>query len=98
QSNGLLSFHALRNIIDASQILLILVLIILAVVGPRRFPRRLWVYAIYAIVLFVVLQTSPVRVNPIRGPFPLQSFPRYMLEVFPAFIVLVCSTTKSTIA
>src|SRR5438874_7909390 len=88
QSNGLLSFHALRNIIDASQILLILVLIILAVVGPWRFPRRLWVYAIYAIVLFVVLQTSPVRVNPIRGPFPLQSFPRYMLEVFPAFIVL----------
>ena len=63
-------------------------LIILAVVGPWRFPRRLWVYAIYAIVLFVVLQTSPVRVNPIRGPFPLQSFPRYMLEVFPAFIVL----------
>jgi len=88
QSNGLLSFHAMRNIIDASQILLILVLIILAVVGPWRFPRRLWVYAIYAIVLFVVLQTSPVRVNPIRGPFPLQSFPRYMLEVFPAFIVL----------
>jgi hypothetical protein len=88
QSNGFLSFHALRNIIDASQILLILVLIILAVVGPWRFPRRLWVYAIYAIVLFVVLQTSPVRVNPIRGPFPLQSFPRYMLEVFPAFIVL----------
>ena len=88
QSNGLLSFHALRNIIDASQILLILVLIILAVVGPWRFPRRLWVYAIYAIVLFVVLQTSPVRVNPIRGPFPLQSFPRYMLEIFPAFIVL----------
>jgi len=88
QSNGLLSFHALRNIIDASQILFILVLIILAVVGPWRFPRRLWVYAIYAIVLFVVLQTSPVRVNPIRGPFPLQSFPRYMLEVFPAFIVL----------
>jgi hypothetical protein len=88
QSNGLLSFHALRNIIDASQILLILVLIILAVVGPWRFPRRLWVYAIYAIVLFIVLQTSPVRVNPIRGPFPLQSFPRYMLEVFPAFIVL----------
>ena len=88
QSNGFLSFHALRNIIDASQILLILALIILSVVGPWRFPRNRWVYAIYAIVLFVFLQTSPVRVNPIRGPFPLQSFPRYMLEVFPAFIVL----------
>src|SRR6266566_3465235 len=88
QSNGILSFHALRNIIDASQILLILALIILSVVGPWRFPRRLWVYAIYAIVLFVVLQINPVEINPIRGPFPLQSFPRYMLEVFPAFIVL----------
>jgi len=88
QSNGFLSFHALRNIIDASQILLILALIILAVVGPWRFPRRLWVYAIYGIVLFVILQVNPVKVNPIRGPFPLQAFPRYMLEVFPAFIVL----------
>src|SRR5436309_5394925 len=88
QSNGLLSFHALRNIIDAGQILLILALIILAVVGPWRFPRRLWVYAIYAIVFFVALQINPVKVNPIRGPFPLQAFPRYMLEVFPAFIVL----------
>jgi len=88
QSNGFLSFHALRTIIDASQILLILALIILSVVGPWRFPRNLWVYAIYGIVLFVVLQINPVEVNPIRGPFPLQSFPRYMLEVFPAFIVL----------
>ncbi len=88
QSNGFLSFHALRNIIDASQILLILTLIILSVVGPWRFPRNRWVYAIYGIVLFVVLQINPVKVNPIRGPFPLQSFPRYMLEVFPAFIVL----------
>ncbi len=88
QSNGFLSFHALRNIMDASQILLILALIILSVVGPWRFPRNRWVYAIYGIVLFVVLQINPVKVNPIRGPFPLQSFPRYMLEVFPAFIVL----------
>ena len=88
QSNGFLSFHALRNIIDASQILLILALVILAVVGPWRFPSRLWVYAIYGIVLFVILQVNPVKVNPIRGPFPLQAFPRYMLEVFPAFIVL----------
>src|SRR2546421_12869979 len=88
QSNGFLSFHVLRNIIDASQILLILALIILAVVGPWRFPSRLWVYAIYGIVLFVILQVNPVKVNPIRGPFPLQAFPRYMLEVFPAFIVL----------
>jgi Gpi18-like mannosyltransferase len=88
QSNGFLSFHALRNIIDASQILLILALIILSVVGPWRFPTNLWVYAIYGIMLFVVLQINPVKVNPIRGPFPLQSFPRYMLEVFPVFIVL----------
>ena len=88
QSGGFLSFHALRNIIDAGQILLILVLLILSVVGPWRFRRSLWVYTLYAIVLFVVLQSNPVKVNPIRGPFPLQSFPRYMLEVFPAFIVL----------
>jgi len=88
QSNGFLSFHALRNIIDAGQILLILVLLILSIIGPWRFPRTLWVYTLYAVVLFVVLQLNPVKVNPIRGPFPLQSFPRYMLEIFPAFIVV----------
>ncbi len=97
QSNGFLSFHALRNIIDASQILLILALIILSVVGPWRFPRNRWVYAIYGIVLFVVLQINPVKVNPIRGPFPLQSFPRYMLEVFPAFIVLAALCKYRTV-
>src|SRR5712692_347628 len=88
QSNGFLSFHALRNLIDIGQILLILAMLILSIVGPWRFPSSLWSYSLYLLLCFVVLQLNPVNVNPLRGPFPLQSFPRYMLEVFPAFIVL----------
>src|SRR5437868_13826986 len=65
QSNGFLSFHALRNIIDASQILLILVLLILSIIGPWRFPRTFWVDTLYAVVLFVALHLNPVKFTPI---------------------------------
>ena len=88
QSNGFLSFHALRNLIDIGQILLIFATLIFSLVGPWRFPKHLWAYTIYLVIFFVVLQLYPVKVNPARGPFPLQDFPRYMLGVFPAFIVL----------
>jgi hypothetical protein len=53
----------------------------------RIYPARLrpyWTYAVYGVALYVGLQLYPVR----DFSFPLQSFPRYMLEIFPAFIVL----------
>ncbi len=46
--------------------------------------RPYWTYAVYGVALYVGLQLYPVR----DFSFPLQSFPRYMLEIFPAFIVL----------
>src|SRR5207244_5673090 len=48
QSNGFLSFHALRNIIDEGQMLLILVLIILIMIRSCLFPIILWFYILYA--------------------------------------------------
>ena len=83
-SPGFLSFSALRNILDVGQVLFIGVLIVLSVAGPWRFPRVLWTYAVYGIALYLGLQLYPVR----DFSFPLQSVPRYMLEIFPAFIVL----------
>jgi Gpi18-like mannosyltransferase len=84
-SGGLLSFQALRNLTDLVPDLLILVALILGIVGPWRFPRRLWSYCAFAIPLYIFLQIFPVGGT---GLFPLQSVGRYMLEIFPAFIVL----------
>ncbi|MFL5703009.1 MAG: mannosyltransferase family protein, partial [Ktedonobacteraceae bacterium] len=58
-SRGLLSFQALRNMTDLIPDLFILLFIILSFVGPWRLPRQLWVYGIYAFVLYIFLQLFP---------------------------------------
>lgn len=84
-SGGFLSFQALRNLTDLVPDLLILLMIILGFVGPWRMPRRLWAYGIYAVALYFFLHMFPVEGT---GLYPLQSVSRYLLEIFPAFIVL----------
>jgi len=83
QSPGLLSFRALRNILELGADLFILSLIVLSFIGPWKFPRHLWSYSIYAVTFYLFLQFFPVR-----NVFPLESTTRYMLQIFPAFIVL----------
>jgi hypothetical protein len=83
-SPGFLSFGALHNSLDLGQDLFVGVLIVLSIVGPWRFRGALWTYAVYGVMLYLCLQVYPVR----DFSFPLQSVPRYMLEIFPAFIVL----------
>lgn len=85
KSEGFLSFQTLRNLLDLVPDLLVCLLIVLSLVGPYRFPRALWSYCLYAATLYLFLQLFPVEGT---GLFPLQSVSRYMLEVFPAFIVL----------
>ncbi len=87
-SGGMLNFQVIRNILDLGPDLLVLALVILGFVGPWKFPRNLWGYAIYATALYLFLQLFPGTGNPGTGLFPLQSVSRFMLEVFPAFIVL----------
>jgi Gpi18-like mannosyltransferase len=84
-STGLLSFQALRNMTDLLPDLLVLLFIMLSFAGPWRLPRQLWIYGIYAFVLYIFLQLFP---NAGTGLFPLESVGRFMLEVFPAFIVM----------
>jgi len=83
-SPGFLSFGALRNSLDLGQDLFVGVLVLLSLVGRWRFRGALWTYAVYGVTLYLCLQIYPVR----DFSFPLQSVPRYMLEIFPAFIVL----------
>ncbi len=92
-STGILSFQALRNMTDLLPDLLILLFIILSFVGPWRLPRQLWVYGIYALVLYAFLQSFP-KLG--MGPFHLESTGRYMLEVFPAFIVMAAAGKHKT--
>lgn len=85
ESGGLIGFQAIRNLLDLVPDLMMLVLIVLIFVGPLKFPRSLWSYGIYAAVVYVFLQLFPVGGT---GLFPLQSVGRYLLELFPAFIIL----------
>jgi hypothetical protein len=84
-SDGLLSFRALRNILDLGPDLLVGTLLLLSLFGPWRIPRALRSYSVYGIAFYLFLQLFPKGGN---GFFPLESMARYMLEIFPAFIVM----------
>ncbi|GCE23962.1 mannosyltransferase family protein [Dictyobacter kobayashii] len=84
-SDGILSFQSQRNLLDLVPSLFILTMIILSMVGPWRLPRTHWSYCLYAGAVYIFLQLFPVGGT---GLFPLQSQARYMLELFPAFILL----------
>ncbi|TMD96823.1 MAG: hypothetical protein E6I80_29930 [Chloroflexi bacterium] len=82
-NSGYLSFQSLRNVLDLIPVLLFLALAILSFVGPWRFPRRLLSYGLYAAILYFFFLLSPVT-----NLYPLVSLPRFMLELFPGFIIL----------
>src|SRR5204863_6878831 len=84
-SSGFLSFQALRNLTDLLPDLFMLLILILSVVGPWRLPRTHMSYVLYAATLYIFLNIFPVAGT---GLYPLQSVSRYVLELFPAFIIL----------
>lgn len=84
-SGGLIGFQSMRNLLDLVPDLMMLLLIVLIFVGPWRLPRSQWSYGIYAACVYVFLQIFPIGGT---GLFPLQSVGRYLLELFPAFIIL----------
>jgi hypothetical protein len=61
----------------------ILIVLVLSFVGPWKLRREHWAYPFYGIAIFLL-----VIVVPSGGSTPIASFTRYMLEVFPAFVVL----------
>ena len=84
-----LSFDSIHNVIDLSACLFILALVVLCFVGPWKFPRAYWVYGFYAVLIYIF---SVIFIT--DGGIPLAAFSRYMLEVFPAFIVLAALGKK----
>src|SRR5260221_3703590 len=80
---GMLSFDSIHNVLDLSACLFILALLVLCFVGPWKFPRAYRVYGFYAALIYIFFLLFPTD-----GGAPLASYSRYMLEVFPLFIVL----------
>jgi len=75
----------MRNLIDLGADLLVLALIVLGFIGPWKLPKNLWVYGIYAALPYIYFQLFPIGGSIL---YPLESMSRFVLEVFPAFIVL----------
>lgn len=91
QKGPVLSFASLHNLLDFTSILGVLTLLILLFVGPQRLRKEHMAYAIYAVPLGLFLLSFPVISD---NPIPLQSVPRYMLEVFPIFIAAAAIGSK----
>jgi Gpi18-like mannosyltransferase len=85
-TQGWLSFVVQRNSIELGTTFFILGLLLLGFFGPWRFPRTHLSYLLFAAIVWLIPLLAPVQ--PLNGAFPYQSLTRYMLEVFPAFIVL----------
>ena len=90
-NRSVLSFDSIHNVIDLSACLFILALVVLCFVGPWKFPRVYRVYALYAVLIYIYSVIFPLDVT---SNTPLAAFSRYMLEVFPAFIVLAAIGKK----
>jgi hypothetical protein len=82
-NHGLLSFTTLRTAIDLGTDLLVGILLFLCFIGKWRLPPRLWSYGLYALAIYLYLQTFVKS-----GVFPLESMSRFLLEIFPAFLIL----------
>ena len=85
----MLAFDSIHNVIDLSACLFILALVILAFIGPWKFSGAYRVYGLYAVIIYPFS-----LIFPISGGVPLGAFSRYMLEVFPAFILLAAIGKK----
>jgi Gpi18-like mannosyltransferase len=83
--SGLLNFLTLRNLTDLLPDLAVLSLITLGCIGPWRLKKEYWAYLFYAIPLFLMFNMYPKMGGSVM---PLESVGRYMLELFPAFIIL----------
>ena len=84
-SAGILSFRALRNLTDLMPDILFLILLVLTLSGPWRFPRRYWSYSFYGIALYLFFNLVPGKGDEL---YSLASMSRFMLELFPGFILL----------
>lgn len=81
--HGLLSFTGMRTLTDLLPVLLVGTLVLLCFFGKWRLEPKFWAYGLYALALFTYFQLFTRG-----GTFPLESMSRFILEIFPAFLLL----------
>ncbi len=77
-----LGFNSIHTVIDFAACVLMLILTTLCFVGPWKFSKEQWSYALYAAAFYLFLIMFPA------ANFPVQSISRQVIEIFPAFIIL----------
>lgn len=82
--SNLLTFATIHNVIDLGACLFVMALVILCFVGPWKLPASHLVYGIFAALMYLFSLIFPTD----NSSVPLGAFSRYLLEVFPAFIIL----------
>lgn len=87
--NSILTFASIHTVMDLIPGLFILGALLLSFVGPWKLKRAYWAYPFYGIALFLL-----VIIVPEQGAFPIASLSRYMLEIFPAFVILAAIGEK----
>jgi hypothetical protein len=85
----ILTFAAIHTLMDLSATLFMLVVLVFAFVGPWKLAGEHWSYAFYALAIYLF-----VIMMPEAGDYPLSSLARFMLEIFPTFIVLAAMGQK----
>lgn len=74
----------LINLMDLVLVIVFAVLLVLTVVGPWRFRRDQWTFTLLGAGLLAFAASFPMH----GTAHPLMSASRFMLEIFPAFILL----------
>lgn len=77
------TFSTTHNVIDMTALFLFVILLALCFVGPERFAVGQW-----SMPLFGIIAISPLLIFPGTANNPLPSMERYVLEIFPVFIML----------
>jgi len=77
------TFSTTHNVIDLAALLLFVTLLILCFVGPERFAVSQW-----SMLLFGIMVLALPLLYPGTAYNPMPSMERYVLEIFPGFILL----------
>jgi Gpi18-like mannosyltransferase len=83
-SKAIFSFLFLRNMLDLIPVFFVLTILVLSFLGPWRFSRLQWSYGIFAIAVFLFSVSFPMD----HFTIPLAATTRYLLAIFPAFIII----------
>lgn len=79
----ILNFYSMHNVVNLGIGLFMLAILVLSFVGPWKFAKKDWAYPLYGVTIY--LFTISVAIPSLE---PLDSLDRYLLGIFPAFIVL----------